>query len=167
MTRDEHMQWCKERALEYADAGDTQGAFASMASDLGKHDETANHIGIQLGMMQLMAGQLDSPAAMRKFIEGFTNQQPTKGASGTAMGDIHETLRDHSRNYIGINGREVYYRIALKHAGTRKGHPGAGPEGWTCCLCAEGEYDCLCTDTQPTTASLRDVLAASTESEDE
>jgi hypothetical protein len=70
-TRAEHLAWCKKRALEYCDSGDVQGAFASMASDLNKHDGTTNHIGIQLGMMQLMGGMLSSPAQMRHFIEGF------------------------------------------------------------------------------------------------
>jgi hypothetical protein len=65
------MQWCKQRALEYVDDGDVQQAFTSMASDLGKHPATANHVGIQLGMMQLMGGMLSTPAEMRKFIEGF------------------------------------------------------------------------------------------------
>jgi len=71
MTRDEHLNWCKQRAREYCDSGDVQGAYASMVSDLGKHEETANHVGIQLGMMQLMGGMLDTPTAMRKFIDGF------------------------------------------------------------------------------------------------
>jgi hypothetical protein len=42
-----------------------------MASDLGKHPETEGHPAIQLGMMMLMSGQLDSPAKMREFIVGF------------------------------------------------------------------------------------------------
>jgi hypothetical protein len=71
ITRQEHLAWCKQRALEYVDAGDTQNAFTSMASDLGKHPETANHAGIELGMMQLMSGMLNDTDAMRKFIEGF------------------------------------------------------------------------------------------------
>ena len=66
-----HLAWCKARALEYVEQGDTNQAFSSMASDLGKHDETAGHIGIQLGMAQMMGGMLSSPAEMRKFIEGF------------------------------------------------------------------------------------------------
>lgn len=71
MTRQEHLEWCKKRALEYCDAGDWEQAFASMGSDLRKHPETENHSGIQLGMMMLMAGHLSTPEKMRKFIEGF------------------------------------------------------------------------------------------------
>lgn len=71
MTRAEHLAWCKQRALEYVDAGDLPQAFASMGSDLGKHEETRNHSGIQLGAMMLFSGHLDTPEKMRKFIEGF------------------------------------------------------------------------------------------------
>lgn len=71
VSRAEHLAWCKQRALEYVDAGDTAQAFASMGSDLGKHPDTSNHAGIQLGMMMLMSGHLSSTEAMRKFIEGF------------------------------------------------------------------------------------------------
>lgn len=70
-TREEHLKWCKERALEYVERGDMTNAMASMASDLKKHDETANHAGITMGMMMLMGGHLSIPHDMRKFIDGF------------------------------------------------------------------------------------------------
>lgn len=70
-TREEHLEWCKKRALAYCDQGDTTNAFASMASDLDKHPETAKHAAIQLGMMMLMAGHLNSVPKMREFILGF------------------------------------------------------------------------------------------------
>jgi hypothetical protein len=70
-SRHEYLDWCKKRALQYCDLSDLNQAYASMASDLGKHPDTANHTGIQLGMMMLMSGQLNSPMEMRKFIEGF------------------------------------------------------------------------------------------------
>lgn len=69
-TRAEHLQWCKDRAFEYIDAGDTRNAFASFVSDLGKHPETAGHPAIHVGMMQLMTGGLSTPGEMRTFIEG-------------------------------------------------------------------------------------------------
>lgn len=71
MTRAEHLAWCKQRALEYVNHGDMQSAYASMASDLGKHPETEGHSAIQLGMMMLMSGHLDAPDKMRDFINGF------------------------------------------------------------------------------------------------
>lgn len=70
-TRAEHLAWCKQRALEYADAGNMQDAIASMASDLEKHPETRNHAGVSLGLMLMMSGRLSTAAEMRKFIEGF------------------------------------------------------------------------------------------------
>lgn len=71
VTRAEHLAWCKERALEYVDRGDTANAYASMASDLSKHPETEKHAAINLGMMMLMSGHLSTAAEMRKFINGF------------------------------------------------------------------------------------------------
>ena len=71
MTRAEHLQWAKARALEYVEVGDTVNAFASMASNLGKHEGTAGHMAIELGVKLLAIGQLSTPAAMREFINGF------------------------------------------------------------------------------------------------
>jgi len=71
MTRAEHLNWCKKRALEYVDLGDTNQAYASMLSDMRKHKETENHAALELGVMMMMAGQLSSSDKMREFIEGF------------------------------------------------------------------------------------------------
>ncbi len=66
MTRAEHLAWCKRRALEYL-PDDPDQAFASMASDLSKHDETRGHAAMKLGMMLLVSGNMPD---MRTFIEG-------------------------------------------------------------------------------------------------
>lgn len=71
MTRDEHLDWCKKRAYEYCDRGDLTEAFASFASDMGKHPETKDHSAIGLGLMMMMSGHLVTVQEMRKFIEGF------------------------------------------------------------------------------------------------
>lgn len=71
ISREAHLNWCKQRALEYCRAGDLQNALASMGSDLGKHPKTAGHLGISLGLQMMMAGQLSTPAEMEKFILGF------------------------------------------------------------------------------------------------
>ncbi len=71
MTRQEHLDWCKKRALEYINRGDIQNGVTSMLSDLNKHDKTAlkpGNILNQLGMMAIMSG--DEREA-RRFIEGF------------------------------------------------------------------------------------------------
>ena len=70
-TRTEHLQWCKDRALEYVDQNDLQNAYASMCSDLSKHDGTQGHMAIEMGMMLMMAGDLATPSKMREFINGF------------------------------------------------------------------------------------------------
>jgi len=71
MDRKQHLQWCKQRALEYCDRDDLQNAFVSMISDLGKHEETADHVGIKLGMQLSIGGMLLKDHQMRRFIEGF------------------------------------------------------------------------------------------------
>jgi hypothetical protein len=35
-----HLQWCKDRALEYVKAGRLEDAISSMQSDLTKHPDT-------------------------------------------------------------------------------------------------------------------------------
>jgi len=71
MDRQEHLEWCKKRALEYVDMGDCNQAYASMLSDMRKHKETENHIALELGVMMLMGGRLSSSEEMRNFILGF------------------------------------------------------------------------------------------------
>jgi len=70
-TRAEHIAWCKQRALAFVDAGDTQQAFTSMASDLNSHPETTGHSAVNLGMGLMVAGHLKTESEMREFIEGF------------------------------------------------------------------------------------------------
>jgi hypothetical protein len=70
MTRDEHLAFCKARALEYLDAGDLGNALASMGSDLSKHPETQN-VGLErmaLGMRYAIDGDA---AGLRRWVEGF------------------------------------------------------------------------------------------------
>lgn len=71
MTRDEHLQWCKDRALEYVDAGDLKNAVISMASDIQKHEETASHVGVALLITLFALGHLNTQVQMRHYIEGF------------------------------------------------------------------------------------------------
>ena len=71
MTRAEHLQWSKDRALQYVNAGDLHNAFASMCSDLRKHPELENHAGAQLGMMLMLSDLLGTEQKMREWIVGF------------------------------------------------------------------------------------------------
>ena len=71
MNRQDHLEWCKKRALEYIDAGDLPNAVASMLSDLKKHPDTTTHLGIELGVGLLMMGKLSTGDEVRKYIQGF------------------------------------------------------------------------------------------------
>jgi len=78
MNRTEHLNWCKQRALEYVKIGGLQQAFASFQSDMMKHDETANHFALQMGTMLLISGNLASQSQMENWIVGFN--QPLSNA---------------------------------------------------------------------------------------
>jgi len=69
--RTEHLQWCKDRALDYVKQNDMKQAFTSFQSDMTKHPETANHLALQMGTMLLLGGQLSSAHQMSDWITGF------------------------------------------------------------------------------------------------
>ena len=71
MNRQEHLEWCKKRALEYVNDGDLVNAFGSMVSDLTKHPETLNHPALQMGIALRANGNLNTENEMRDFIDGF------------------------------------------------------------------------------------------------
>ena len=69
--RAEHLKWCKDRALEYLDAGDLNQAFTSFQSDMTKHPETKNHAALQIAILLLFGGHLSTDKEMRDWINGF------------------------------------------------------------------------------------------------
>ena len=71
MTRQEHLEWCKQRALEYAEANDLTNAFASFQSDMSKHTETSDHLALEMGTMLLLGSHLSTPHQMKDWINGF------------------------------------------------------------------------------------------------
>lgn len=72
MTQDEHIEWCKTRALQYLDAGDVRQAFTSMLSDVRKHPDLENHAGLLIGAgFMLLPGWIDNPVEVRRWIVGF------------------------------------------------------------------------------------------------
>lgn len=71
ISRKEHLDWCKQRALEYCSEGKFQEAYASFISDMLKHAETSGHVALKLGFDMILSGHLSSPMKMREFIEGF------------------------------------------------------------------------------------------------
>ena len=69
MTREEHIAWCKKRALEYLNAGDPPNAFTSFCSDMRKHPETfIEPEAVQAGLLLITQG---NAAELRRWIEGF------------------------------------------------------------------------------------------------
>ena len=68
MTRAEHLEWSKQRALAYL-PGDPGQAVASFVSDLRKHDELAGHAVEMLLGMHMAAGLLDERST-RELIVG-------------------------------------------------------------------------------------------------
>lgn len=72
MNREEHLQWCKDRAIEILDSGGGPGeAYASFCSDMSKHPETRSHGAIELGLMLMLGGHNNTNYEMKKFINGF------------------------------------------------------------------------------------------------
>lgn len=70
MTRDEHMAWCKKRALAYL-PHDPMQAITSMLSDIRKHPETKSDILAGLTINLMMIGALSTSEQARHHIEGF------------------------------------------------------------------------------------------------
>lgn len=70
-TRTDHIQWCKDRALELLNTGSIQDAFASMIADMHKHIKTESHVGIKLGTGLFFGGFLNTTKEMERWINGF------------------------------------------------------------------------------------------------
>lgn len=70
MTREEHLAWCKKRALENVDAGLLALAVISMRGDLNKHPETLGLAAVTLPPVDVVR---HGPVAqiVRQWIEGF------------------------------------------------------------------------------------------------
>ena len=71
MTRAEHLDWCKERALEYCNRGDFLEAFASFQSDMSKHPDTENHRALEMGSILMLGGHLKTADQIEGWVTGF------------------------------------------------------------------------------------------------
>lgn len=69
--RKEHLDWCKQRAMEFCMEGNLSEAFMSFCSDMSKHNATADHPFLATGQGLFFGGHLNTPKAMQDFIEGF------------------------------------------------------------------------------------------------
>ena len=73
-TREEHLKFCKDRAMEYVNKGNLLEGVTSMMSDLGQHPETAESAGGALAMLGLMAcqqAQSGDREGVVRYIQGF------------------------------------------------------------------------------------------------
>jgi hypothetical protein len=72
MTRDEHIEECKKRALFNLDRGDSREAFTSMLIDVPKHPDCTEHPGLTMGVgFMMLPGWIDNPVEVRRWIVGF------------------------------------------------------------------------------------------------
>jgi len=71
LRRQEHLEWCKKRAIEYIENNDLAQAFTSFQSDMTKHPETANHPALQFGALLFFTQNLSKPFQMKEWIDGF------------------------------------------------------------------------------------------------
>lgn len=72
-SREEHLIWVKQRALELIELGHFQMALDSIYSDLKKHPETKNHPAIYQGFMLNVQGLLATKKQIRVFLSGISN----------------------------------------------------------------------------------------------
>ena len=70
-TRDEHIDWCKQRARERCERGDMLGALHSMGRDLTKHKDTKGHPWIHLWLSAVTPHKISSKADVLKFIDDY------------------------------------------------------------------------------------------------
>lgn len=69
-SREEHLDWAKARALDFADRGKILEALTSLQSDLQKHSATRGHSAMQLGWQLYISGNMKTPEEARRWIEG-------------------------------------------------------------------------------------------------
>lgn len=71
MTRAEHLDWCKRRAIELLDRGLAAEALASFQSDVLKHEDTAKIAGGIMGSLGLSYVIHGNDHGLRSWIEGW------------------------------------------------------------------------------------------------
>jgi hypothetical protein len=69
-TREEHLEWCKERARVYLDKGRVADAIASMMCDLRGHPDF-NGIEAKMGLLGIFYAANNDLEGAKRFVEGF------------------------------------------------------------------------------------------------
>jgi hypothetical protein len=73
-TREEHLAWCKARALEYLDQFEIANALTSFMSDMEKHEETkipTEGALADLTLLALYRAADNDYDFIRRYIEGW------------------------------------------------------------------------------------------------
>lgn len=71
-TREQYVQWCKDRAMEYVERGDLLEGVTSMMSDMDKRDDTKLKGALgALGIHAAMQAQQGNRDMVERFILGF------------------------------------------------------------------------------------------------
>lgn len=73
ISREEHLAWCKKRAIEFAEGGDHSQAMASFSSDINKHEGTRHlrQLVKDLWWPMQMGGMFRTNEELIKHIEGY------------------------------------------------------------------------------------------------
>lgn len=72
MNRAEHLQWCKDRALEYLNNGLIADGMASFISDMAKHEGTNASLNNGLSTLIIVQAIMsNSQAECIRCVEGF------------------------------------------------------------------------------------------------
>ena len=72
-SKQQHLDWCRQRALQYLDAGELTNACASLLSDLRKHEETRTTAALagEQWAAKALSGHWDNPENVRQLIDQF------------------------------------------------------------------------------------------------
>jgi len=65
------MDWCVERAMQYASAGDMSNAWASFIQDVKLHPGTEYIASHELLALTMFGGFEDTPDKFKRFITGW------------------------------------------------------------------------------------------------
>jgi hypothetical protein len=71
MTRDERLEWCKQRAREYLAQGDLTNAVASMISDMNQKYPGLPPCPLELAMIGIMTAAQADQTGVSAWVEGF------------------------------------------------------------------------------------------------
>jgi hypothetical protein len=70
MTWEEHLAWCKSRALAHVDRGDLEEAVLSMATDIQTHPENSIHQATLEALVTAATFEWHRDG-VRRWVEGF------------------------------------------------------------------------------------------------